>query len=75
MTFLGASNRFRSFDISLVMLWSAMNGDEVQNLYHFLTPINFIIAVIFCYSWVWIGNNIITNAFLAMMEDGYITQK
>lgn len=57
----------------MIMLWASMNGDEVQNLYYYLTPIHFVVAVVFCYSWVWIGNNLITNAFLAMMEDGYIT--
>ena len=54
-----------------MMLWSLMNGDELQNVYQEVSPLNFIISVFFMYTWIWIGNNFFTPAFLAVNEDGY----
>ena len=56
------------------MLWSLMLGDEVQNIYHNLLPVNTIAAFIFCYVWTFFSNNFIMPAFLAITEDGYIMQ-
>jgi len=71
----GQSWRFNRLDKSMVMLWATWNGDELQNLYHNLTPINFLGALVFCWSWIWFSNNMIHNAFLAMVEDGYVKQE
>lgn len=72
MTFFSNSFRFRSFASSLIMLWSSMNGDELQNLWYFLEPLNLLASLFFCYVWVWIGNEFISPALLAIMEDGFI---
>jgi hypothetical protein len=71
----GETWRFNALDKSMVMLWATWNGDELQNLYHNLTPINFLGAFVFCWSWIWFSNNMIHNAFLAMVEDGYVKQE
>lgn len=55
-----------------MMLWALWNGDEPQNMYHYLTPISALMGPIFCYAWIWFSNNCIQNAFLAMVEDGYV---
>ena len=49
-----------------------MNGDELQNIYYYTKTVNFLSAFLFCYSWVWFGNNYITPFFLAINEDGFI---
>jgi hypothetical protein len=56
------------------MLWSVLLGDEVQNIYHNLLPVNAIGAFLFCYIWTFFSNNFIMPAFLAITEDGYILQ-
>lgn len=56
------------------MLWSTSNGDEVQNVYHNLTGMSFLMGAIFCYGWIFFSNNCITPSFLALSEDGYIKQ-
>jgi len=66
--------RFNTLDKSIVMLWAIWNGDEVQNIYHNLVPLNLVMGAFFCYAWTWFSNNCITNAFLAMIEDGYVKQ-
>ena len=64
--------RFKSLDWGIIMLWASMNGDEIQNLYHFMKPLSFLVTAMFCYLWVFFGNNFITPFFLAINEDGYI---
>jgi len=71
MTCFGSSWRFSSFQKSVIMLWSLMNGDELQNVYQEISSMNFVVAVIFMYTWIWVGNNFFTPAFLAVNEDGY----
>ena len=51
-----------------------MQGDELQNIYHNLIPINFIIGSIFAYSYIWFSINCIQNAYLAQIEDSYVKQ-
>ena len=75
MTEFGFVHRFSSLDQSIIMLWAIMNGDELQNIYYYTKSVNFISAFIFCYAWVWFGNNYITPFFLAINEDGFIAQK
>lgn len=72
MGYFGMSWRFNTLDKSMVMLWATWNGDELQNVYHFLLPLNYFMTVIFTYSWVWFSNNMVHNAYLAMLEDGYV---
>ena len=70
----GSSWRFNDLNYGVIMIWSLWYSDEVQNVYHELTQINFLIAAIFCYCWSFFSANIIHNVFLAMVEDGYIHQ-
>ena len=72
MSYFGYSWRFNNLDKSIVMLWANWQGDELQNIYHALTPISFLGATVFAYSWIWFSNNFVHNAFLAMVEDGYV---
>lgn len=75
MTQFGSSYRFSSLDLSVMMLWSLMNGDEVQNIYHALIPISLFGATVVLYTWVFMSNNWLGNFFLAITEDGYIYSK
>mmetsp|Transcript_10034 Transcript_10034/g.15271 ORF Transcript_10034/g.15271 Transcript_10034/m.15271 type:complete len:279 (-) Transcript_10034:836-1672(-) len=72
MGFFGASWRFSSIHESIIMLFTIMNGDEVQNIYHNLIGISFVLGAGFAYFWVFVSNNLITPTFLAISEDGYI---
>lgn len=69
-----SSWRFRRLDTSMAMLWALWNGDEIQNVYYYLAPINYFVTFLFCYTWVWFSNNMVHNAFLALLEDGYTMQ-
>ena len=64
--------RFCSLSESVIMLWSVLLGDEVQNIYHNLLPVHAIGAFVFCYVWTFFSNNFIMPFFLAITEDGYI---
>lgn len=75
MTEFGMVWRFNTLDKSIIMLWAIMNGDELQNIFLYTKVVNFLTALIFCYCWVWFGNNFITPFFLAINEDGYLAQK
>lgn len=75
MTEFGFVYRFASLDNSIIMLWALMNGDELQNIYYVTKSVSFLSAFVFCYAWIWFGNNYITPFFLAVNEDGYIEQK
>ena len=44
-------------------------------MYHNLLPINFVMACVFCYVWVFVSNNVITPVFLAISEDGFLEQR
>jgi hypothetical protein len=70
----GSSWRFNSFHKGLIMLWALWYSDEVQNVYHELTQVNFLLGTLFCYCWAFFVANIIHNVFLAMVEDGYVHQ-
>mmetsp|Transcript_7867 Transcript_7867/g.13191 ORF Transcript_7867/g.13191 Transcript_7867/m.13191 type:complete len:265 (-) Transcript_7867:555-1349(-) len=70
----GMSWRFQTLSGALMQLISLMNGDEVQNIYHNLVPLNFVIGFFFCFTWVFFSNNCLTPTFLAISEDGYIEQ-
>jgi len=74
MSFFGMSWRFNSLDKSIIMLWANWNGDELQNMYHAIFPISIMVGPVFLYAWIWFSNNMIHNAFLAMVEDGYVLQ-
>ena len=74
MSVFGFTARFRSLPASVIQLWAILLGDEVQNLWHVLTPLNFIVAALFCYVWVFFSNDCIMTSFLAITEDGYIKQ-
>ena len=56
------------------MLWAIMIGDEVQNIYHNLIGINFLLGSFFAFGWVFFSNQLIMPSFLAISEDGYIRQ-
>lgn len=43
-------------------------------MFHALTPLSLFVGPFFLYMWIWFSNNCIHNAFLAMVEDGYILQ-
>lgn len=66
--------RFYSLSESIIMLWAVGLGDEIQNIYHELLPLNIIAAFILCYTWTFFSNDFIMPAFLAITEDGYIMQ-
>ena len=72
MSYFGYSWRFNNLDKSIVMLWANWQGDELQNIYHALAPISLIGATLYCYSWLWFSGNMLHNAFLAAVEDGYV---
>jgi len=74
MSMFGFSWRFATLPESVIMLWALLLGDELQNIFHALIPINFIIAWLFCYAWVFFSNDCIMTSFLAITEDGYIKQ-
>ena len=74
MSYYGMCWRFNDFDKSMIMLWAMWNGDELQNMYHALSPIKVIMGPVMLYVWVWVSNNLIQNAFLAIVADGYVEQ-
>jgi len=37
-------------------------------------PINYFVTAVFTYSWIWFSNNMVHNAYLALLEDGYVKQ-
>lgn len=57
------------------MLWANWNGDELQNIFHNLTEISVLVGSVTVFCWIWLANNLINNAFLAITADGYIKQR
>jgi len=75
MTNFGLYWRFKSLDYSCMLIWSVIQADELQNLYHFMIPFSFLLTNVFLYIWVFFSNEFIQSYFLAHNEDGYVEQK
>ena len=50
-------------------------GDELQNMYQVVTPLKTLMGPVILYGWIWLSANLIHNAFLAIVAQGYLDQK
>jgi hypothetical protein len=69
------SNRFSSTAGSLFTLYALMNGDMVYDSFNDIKHINYLIAQIYLYSFIFFSICVISSLFVAVIEDGYITAK
>jgi hypothetical protein len=56
VSFFGHCWRFNNVPKSIMMLWSMWNGDEVQNLYHALSPVSIVLGPLMLYFWILFSN-------------------
>ena len=74
-TLFSASTRFASPAYSAMNLYSMIQGDELQDVFRDLSSIQMLTGLIFLYVWVFFGMAVITNTFIAICEQGFLTTK
>lgn len=66
-----ASTRFQNASYAAMNLYSMIQGDELQDVFRDLTSIQMLTGLIFLYTWVFFGMAVITNTFIAIVEQGF----
>lgn len=56
-------------------LYAMIQGDELQDVFRDLTSIQMLAGLIFLYTWVFFGMAVITNTFIAIVEQGFLSTK
>jgi hypothetical protein len=69
------STRFQSAPYAAMNLYSMIQGDELQDVFRDLTSIQMLTGLIFLYTWVFFGMAVITNTFIAIVEQGFLKTK
>jgi hypothetical protein len=75
ISLFGASWRFHSASYAAIHLYSAIAGDELQDLFRDITGFNMLLALLFMYIYVFFGVAVITNTFIAIVEQGFSETK
>lgn len=75
ISLFGASWRFHSASYAAINLYSAIAGDELQDLFRDITGFNMLLALMFMYIYVFFGVAVITNTFIAIVEQGFSETK
>jgi len=69
------SHRFNSLSTTLFSLFAVMNGDMIFDCWHDIDSIDYFLAQLYLYSFIFISVCVVLNAFIVIIEDGYIMQK
>lgn len=75
ISLFGASWRFHSASYAAINLYSAIAGDELQDLFRDITGFNMLLGLLFMYIYVFFGVAVITNTFIAIVEQGFSETK
>lgn len=70
-----ASTRFKDATYASMNLYAMIQGDELQDVFRDLTSIQMLTALLFLYLWVFFGMTVITNTFIAIVEQGFLDTK
>lgn len=74
-TVLYESFRFMDCYSAMFTMFYTIQGDTVFDVYFGIVQINFIQSVIWGWLWLYFGTFVINKIALAMVEEGYLTNK
>lgn len=69
------SHRFTSVSTSLFSLFSVMNGDMIFDCWHDIDTVDFLLAQLYLYTFIFFSICVVFNTFIVIIEDGYIMGK
>jgi hypothetical protein len=69
------SHRFTDFSTSMFSLFAVMNGDMIFDAWHDIDTIDYLLAQLYLYSFIFFSICVVLNTFIVVIEDGYIMQK
>jgi len=75
ISLFSASWRFHSASYAAFNLYSAMAGDELQDLFRDLTGFKTLLGLLFLYTYVFFAVAVINNTFIAIVEQGFSQTK
>jgi len=69
------SHRFADFSTSMFSLFAVMNGDMIFDTWHDIDTVDYLLAQVYLYTFIFFSIAVILNTFIVIIEDGYIMQK
>jgi hypothetical protein len=66
---------FNSFNMSFITTFQLLTMENWQNVLYALMPMRPVLTPIFLISWIFIGNFILLNLFLAILLDSFIEEE
>lgn len=69
------SHRFSSFSTTMFSLFAVMNGDMIFDAWHDIDTVDFLLAQLYLYTFIFFAILVVLNTFIVIIEDGYVMQK